>query len=51
MSLGIRKIKISSDGYKVNLRVEKDNFEWSLYVHLEPKQKKMLKSLGVVYKN
>ena len=38
-------------GYKVNLRIEKDNFEWSLYVPLEPKQKKMLQLLGVVYKN
>ena len=59
MNYKLRKIKISSvdalnslkHGYKVNLRVEKDNFEWSLYVPLEPKQKKMLQALGVVYKN
>lgn len=38
-------------GYKVNLKVEKDNFEWSLYVPLESRQKQILKALGVVYKN
>lgn len=38
-------------GYKVNLYADKDNFEWSLFVPLEPKQKKMLRALGVVYKN
>lgn len=55
----LRKLNISAvdalnslkHGYKVNLRVEKDNLEWSLYAPLEPKQKKMLKLLGVVYKN
>lgn len=59
MDYKLRKLKISSvdalnslkHGYKVNLRTEKDNFEWSLYVPLEPKQKKMLQALGVVYKN
>lgn len=59
MNYRLRKIGISSvdalnslkHGYKVNLRIEKDNFEWALYVPLEPKQKKMLKALGVVYKN
>ena len=59
MNYKLRKINISSvdalnslkHGYKVNLRIEKDNFEWSLYVPLEPKQKKMLQALGVVYKN
>ena len=59
MNYKLRKLRISAvealnslrHGYKVNLRNDKDNFEWSLYVPLEPKQKKMLKSLGVVYKN
>ena len=59
MNYKLRKMNISSvdalnslkHGYKVNLRIEKDNFEWSLYVPLEPKQKKMLQALGVVYKN
>ena len=59
MNYKLRKLKISSidalnslkHGYKVNLKSEKDNFEWSLYVPLEPKQKKMLEALGVVYKN
>ena len=59
MNYKLRKLKISSidalnslkHGYKVNLRSDKDNFEWSLYVPLEPKQKKMLQALGVVYKN
>lgn len=59
MNCKLRKINISSvdalnslkHGYKVNLKSNKDNFEWSLYVPLEPKQKKMLQALGVVYKN
>lgn len=59
MNYRLRKINISSvealnslkHGYKVNLRSDKDNFEWSLYVPLEPKQKKMLQALNVVYKN
>ena len=59
MNYKLRKINISSvdalnslkHGYKVNLRIEKDNLEWSLFVPLEPKQKKMLQALDVVYKN
>jgi len=59
MNYRLKKINISSvdainslkHGYKVNLKSEKDNFEWSLYVPLEPKQKKMLRALNVVYKN
>lgn len=59
MNYKLRKLKISSvdalnslkHGYKVSLKSDKDNFEWSLYVPLEPKQKKMLQALGVVYKN
>ena len=37
-------------GYKVTLE-EKNNHSWSLVVPLEPNQKKILKKLGVVYKN
>lgn len=58
MNYRLKKINISSvdalnslkHGYKVNLRSIKDNFEWSLFVPLEPKQKKMLQALHVVYK-
>jgi len=38
-------------GYKVNLKDEESDFEWSLYVPLEPRQKKILKKLNVMYKN
>ena len=38
-------------GYKVNLRDAANNFEWSVHVPLEPKQKKILEALGVVTKN
>lgn len=59
MNYKLRRMNISSiealnslkHGYKVNLKTEKDNFEWGLYVPLEPKQKKMLQALDVVYKN
>ena len=59
MNYKLGKLKISSvdalnslkHGYKVNLKSEKDNLEWSLYVPLEPKQKKILQALNVVYKN
>lgn len=37
-------------GYKVTLRDSTSNHEWSTYVPLEPKQKRVLKELGVVYK-
>src|SRR3989344_8014399 len=36
-------------GYKITLAVAKE--EWSLHVPLEPKQKQLLKAIGVVYKN
>lgn len=36
-------------GYKITLALAND--EWSLHVPLEPKQKQLLKSIGVVYKN
>ncbi len=59
MNYKLRKLEISSvdalnslkHGYKVKLRSEKDNSEWDLYVPLEPKQKKILQALNVVYKN
>jgi hypothetical protein len=38
-------------GYKVNLKDTSSGFEWGIYVPLEPKQKKILKKIGVVYKN
>jgi len=37
-------------GYKVTLRDSTSDHEWSTYVPLEPKQKKVLEKLGVVYK-
>ena len=37
-------------GYKVTLRDSISNHEWSTHVPLEPKQKKVLENLGVVYK-
>jgi len=36
-------------GYKITLAAAKE--EWSLHVPLEPKQKQLLKAIGVVYKN
>ena len=36
-------------GYKITLNTPKE--EWSLHVPLEPKQKQLLKAIGVVYKN
>lgn len=38
-------------GYKVTLKDSTSNHEWSIHVPLEPKQKKVLEELGVVYKN
>ena len=38
-------------GYKVTLKDSTSNHEWSIHVPLEPKQKKVLDKLGVVYKN
>lgn len=59
MNYKLRKLDISAvdalnslkHGYKVNLRIEKDNLELPLFVPLEPKQKKILQALNVVYKN
>lgn len=38
-------------GYKVKLKDNKTKFQWDLVVPLNPKQKEILKSLGVVMKN
>jgi transposase len=59
MNFKLKKLKISAVealdslkfGYKVNLKDSSSGFEWGIYVPLEPKQKKILKELGVVYKN
>src|SRR3989338_4885827 len=37
-------------GYKITLVDSTSNHEWSIHVPLEPKQKKVLEKLGVVYK-
>lgn len=58
MNYKLKKIDISAIealeslryGYKVTLRDSTSNHEWSTYVPLEPKQKKVLEELGVVYK-
>jgi hypothetical protein len=59
MNFKLKKLKISAVealdslryGYKINLKDTYSNFEWSIHVPLEPKQKKILKKLGVVTKN
>ena len=58
MNFKLRKIKITAvdalsslkHGYKINLRDNSSGFEWSVHVSLEPKQQKILKTLGVVTK-
>ena len=59
MNYKLKKINISAIealeslryGYRVSLRDSTSNHEWSVHVPLEPKQKEILKELGVVYKN
>lgn len=59
MNFKLRKLDISvidaldslKRGYKVRLCDKTNNYEWDLVVPLEPKQKKIVKTLGVVYKN
>lgn len=59
MNYKLKKINISAIealeslryGYKVTLKDSTSNHEWSIHVPLEPKQKKVLEELGVVYKN
>lgn len=38
-------------GYRVKLKDSSSNFEWSIHVPFEPKQKKILEELNVVTKN
>jgi len=59
LNFKLRKLNISAIdalnslkyGYKINLKDNSNGFEWSIYVPLEPKQKKILKELNVVTKN
>jgi hypothetical protein len=59
LNFKLKKLEISAidalnslkHGYKINLKDTQSGFEWSIYVPLEPKQKKILKELDVVYKN
>ena len=59
MNYKLKKINISAVealeslkyGYKVTLKDSTSNHEWSVHVPLEPKQKEILKRLGVVTKN
>ncbi len=59
MNYKLKKINISAIealeslkyGYKVTLKDSTSNHEWSVHVPLEPKQKEILKRLGVVTKN
>ncbi len=59
LNFKLRKLNISAidalnslkQGYKINLKDNSNGFEWSIYVPLEPKQKKILKELNVVTKN
>ncbi len=58
MNFKLKKLKFSAvdalnslkHGYKINLIDASSGFKWSLYVPLEPKQKKILKELHVVTK-
>jgi len=59
MNYKLKKINVSAIealeslryGYKVTLKDSTTNHEWSVHVPLEPKQKEILKRLGVVTKN
>lgn len=55
----LRKLKISAidalenlkNGYRVELYDKTNDHNWNLTVELEPKQRKILSALGVMYKN
>ena len=47
----IEAITSLKHGYKINLQTKKDNQNWDLYVPLQPKQKNIIKEIGVVFKN
>ena len=59
MNFKLKKLEVSAvdalnslkHGYKINLKDNSNGHEWSIYVPLEPKQKKILDALGVVIKN
>ncbi len=59
MNYKLKKLKVSAvdaldslkHGYRVKLEDKSSKHEWDLFVPLEPKQKNILKELGVVYKN
>ena len=59
MNYKLRKLEISANealdnlknGYKVELFDTTNKHSWNLTVELEPKQRKILKALGVMYKN
>jgi len=59
MNYKLRKLDISTiealdnlkQGYKVELFDASNKHSWSLTVELEPKQRKILKAIGVMYKN
>jgi transposase len=59
LNFKLKKLKISAvdaldslkHGYKINLKDDSSGFEWSIHVTLEPKQRKILRELGVVTKN
>lgn len=48
---GTRALDLLKDGYKIELYDKKSKFSWDLTVDLQPKQKKILDAIGVVYKN
>jgi len=47
---GVEALESLKYGYKVTLKDLTSNHEWSTHIPLEPKQKKVLEKLGVVYK-
>ncbi len=59
MNYKLKKLSVSAvdaldslkHGYRVRLEDKTSKYEWDLFVPLEPNQKNILKTLGVVYKN
>lgn len=48
---GVDALESLKYGYKATLTDKSKNYTWNLLVPLEPKQKQIMKHLGVVYKN
>lgn len=46
-----KALDLLKDGYKIELYDKNSKFSWELTVDLQPKQKKILGAIGVVYKN